>query len=252
MYDIIIYVLLGLSVGYIGGYAGIGGGPFLVSFLVIVMGMSQLMAQGNILTMMLGPMSLLGVLSLYGYVKKLWGSIIVGVFAYCLFSYFGAIGAFYLGEIHLSTYFAILLIVIAAIQISTLRSKKNNSNSQEVEHVSLLWVFTLAAVTGIFGGLFGIGAGVLMIPVLTILLKLKKEFARALSLSILIPPVSYGAFIKYNAELSINWQLVSILFFSYFIANYFGTKKGSKASKKVFTSIYSIILLSIAFIYLIK
>ena len=54
MCDLLIYVILGLSVGYIGGYAGIGGGPFLVSFLVLVCGMSQLMAQGNILTMMLG------------------------------------------------------------------------------------------------------------------------------------------------------------------------------------------------------
>jgi len=252
MYDIIIYVLLGLSVGYIGGYAGIGGGPFLVSFLVLFLGMSQLMAQGNILTMMLGPMSLLGVLSLYNYVKKLWNSIIVGVLAYCLFSYFGAIGAFYIGNTNLSSYFALLLIFIAGIQISTLLSKKNSSNHQEVEHVSLLWIFILASITGTLGGLFGIGAGVLMVPILTILFKLKKEFARALSLAILIPPVSYGAFIKYNTELSINWQLVSILFFSYFIANYFGTKKGSKASKKVFNSIYSFILISIAIIYLIK
>ena len=252
MCDLIIYVMLGLSVGYIGGYAGIGGGPFLVSFLVLACGMSQLMAQGNILTMMLGPMSLLGVLSLYDYVKKQWNSIIVGVLSYCVFSYFGALGAFKVGETNLPIYFAVLLILIAVIQINSLLIKKQKTPLQEIEQVPLLWIFILSSITGTLGGLFGIGAGVLMVPILTSLFKLKKEFARALSLSILIPPVSYGAFIKYNKELAINWELVLILFFSYFVANYFGTKKGSKASRKTFTSIYSILLISIALIYLFK
>ena len=85
--------------------------------------MSQLAAQGNILTMMLGPMSLLGVASLYDYVKTQWSSIIVGVISYCFFSYFGALGAFYIGEQDLRIYFALLLILIAGIQLFPLLKK---------------------------------------------------------------------------------------------------------------------------------
>ena len=77
MCDPLIYILLGLAVGYIGGFAGIGGGPFLVSFLVLYCGMSQLVAQGSVLTMMLGPMSLLGVMSLNEYLKKQWLNITI-------------------------------------------------------------------------------------------------------------------------------------------------------------------------------
>lgn len=249
MCDPIIYVLLGLAVGYIGGFAGIGGGPFLVSFLVLYCGMSQLVAQGNILTMMLGPMSLLGVLSLYEYVKKQWTNIIIGVIFYCIFSYFGAVFAFYIGETDLKYYFAVLLVIIALMQFRSFLKK--NEKSPHKEHISYYWIAILAACTGILGGMFGIGAGVLMVPILISIFKLKKEYARALSLAILIPPVSYGAFIKYNIENPVDWQLVGILFGTYFIANFFGAKMGSKISGKAFTLIYGVILLSIAILYLV-
>ena len=249
MCDPLIYVLLGLVVGYIGGFAGIGGGPFLVSFLVLYCGMSQLAAQGNVLTMMLGPMSLLGVMSLYGYVKQQWLNIAIGVISYCVFSYFGAVFAFYIGETDLKYYFTVLLIFIALLQFRSYLKK--NSKAAHKDHISVYWIALLAAITGILGGMFGIGAGVLMVPILIGVFKLKKEYARALSLAILIPPVSYGAFLKYNFENPVDWQLVGILFGTYFIANFFGAKMGSKISGKAFTLIYGIILLSIAIIYLV-
>ncbi|WP_046745491.1 sulfite exporter TauE/SafE family protein [Kordia zhangzhouensis] len=249
MCDLIIYVILGLVVGYIGGFAGIGGGPFLVSFLVLYCGMSQLAAQGNVLTMMLGPMSLLGVLSLYEYVKKQWISICIGVLFYCICSYFGAVFAFYIGETDLKYYFAILLILIAILQFRSYFRK--NTIAASKEYISFYWIAVLASITGILGGMFGIGAGVLMIPILIGVFKLKKEYARAMSLAILIPPVSYGAFIKYNFENPVNWQLVGVLFGTYFIANFFGAKMGSKISGTTFTLIYGFILLAIAIIYLV-
>lgn len=251
MTDLIIYILLGLTVGYIGGYAGIGGGPFLVSFLVLVMGFSQLSAQGNVLTMMLGPMSLLGVASLYPYVKKQWISITIGVLSYCICSYFGAVAAFYVGENDVRTYFAILLLIIAGIQVYPFFRKKTTNSLNEKESVSQLWILLLGSFTGAIGGMFGIGAGVLMVPILIGLFNMKKEFARALSLAILVPPVSYGAYIKYNLENPVDWKLVAILFFSYFVANYFGAKAGTKASNSTFKIIYAVILVAIALIYLL-
>ncbi|GMN10583.1 hypothetical protein MTsPCn9_24420 [Croceitalea sp. MTPC9] len=251
MCELYTYILLGLMVGYIGGYAGIGGGPFLVSFLFLFCGMSQLAAQGNVLTMMLGPMSLLGVISLHRYVKTMWIQITVGVIAYCVFSYLGAELAFFIGETNMRIYFAIILFVIAAIQLWPFLTKKEKRTKNLKETISIPWVFVLGSITGVAGGWFGIGAGVLMVPVLITIFKLKKEYARALSLAILVPPVSYGAYIKYNIELDIDWNLVLILFFSYFIANYFGAKAGTKSSNTFFKIIYSIILLSIGLVYLI-
>lgn len=251
MCELYVYIILGLCVGYIGGYAGIGGGPFLVSFLFLYCGMTQLAAQGSVLTMMLGPMSLLGVISLYKYVKTMWFSIAIGVISYCVFSYVGAELAFYIGETNMRVYFAIILFLIAGIQLFPFVLKKEKRPISLGESISLNWVFILGSITGIVGGWFGIGAGVLMVPVLINIFKMKKEYARSLSLAILVPPVSYGAFIKYNVEMEINWNLVLALFFSYFIANYFGAQAGTKSSNTTFKVIYSLLLLVIGFIYFI-
>ena len=249
MCEIYIYILLGLAIGYVGGFAGIGGGPFLVSFLVLACGFSQLAAQGNILTMMLGPMSLLGVASLYDYVKKQWTTITVGFLSYCIFSYLGALIAFWVGEQDIRVYFATLLIFIAIIQLYPLLKKELKNNEDRKESISLLWILVLGSITGGVGGLFGIGAGVLMVPILTTIFKMKKEFARALSLAILVPPVSFGAYLKYNIENPVDWDIVIALFISYFAANYFGAQKGTKVSNKTFTIIYAGILFVIAGIY---
>ena len=125
------------------------------------------------------------------------------------------------------------MIIIAFLQFGSFVLK--NAAVADKEYVSPYVICILAISTGILGGMFGIGAGILMVPILIGVFKLKKEHARALSLAILIPPVSYGAFIKYNFENPVDWQLVGILFASYFIANFFGAKMGSKISGKGFT-----------------
>jgi len=246
MCSLTIILLLGLVVGFLGGYAGIGGAPFMIAFLVLVCGFPQLEAQGSVLTMMLGPMSLLGILTLKEEVKAQYKNIIIGVFTYAIFSYFGAELAFRLGELDVRHYFAFLLVLVAILQLF---SKYLGGGKNQIKQIPHPWMLLIGTITGVVGGLFGIGAGVLMVPVFLAFFKLNKNYARALSLAILLPPVSLGAFVKYNMEDAIDWKIVFLLFFSYFVANYFGTKFGSRSSMLYFKIIYTLLLLSLASIY---
>jgi len=247
MTTIIIYILLGLAVGYIGGYAGIGGAPFLIAFLVLVLGISQYTAQGSVLTMMLGPMSLLGILTMKKEVKTQWKNILIGVVAYAVFSYFGAELAFRFGELSVKKYFALLLILIGIMQLIPSFSKPEHI--AKTEQIPPWWMFVIGSVTGVVGGLFGIGAGVLMVPIFLMGFNMKKNHARALTLAILLPPVSLGAFIKYQHEGAIDWTIVITLFVSYFIANYYGAKRGSRANLATFKRVYALLLIGIAVVY---
>lgn len=246
--EIIIFIIIGLFVGYVGGYAGIGGAPFLVAILVLGLGMSQFEAQGAILAMMMGPMSLLGALTMKKEIHAQWKNVLIGVFSYAIFSYFGALLAFDLGESSVQIYFAIMLFIVAIIQI--IPSHFFSKNPIQSQAIRPIWMLVIGAGTGIIGGLFGIGAGVLMIPIFMSIFHLKKEFARALSLAILLPPVSLGAFVKYYNEGVVDWGIALILFISYFFANYFGAKKGTQSSLKNFKIIYSMLLIIIALLYL--
>ncbi len=237
-------ILLGLLIGYVGGYAGIGGAPFMIAFLVLVVGMDQHTAQGTVLTMMLGPMSLMAVIGLWNETKKQWKNILIGIVSYAFFSYFGARWAFLLPEKQLKIYFALMLVITAVFQ---LLNNKTESNSNE--QIPWFWMTLTGSVAGIVGGFFGVGAGVLFIPVFISLFGLKKNYARALSLGILLPPVSLGAFIKYYEMDAIRWDYVVILFAGYFIANYLGAKHGSRASLRKFKIVYAVILLVLAGLY---
>jgi uncharacterized membrane protein YfcA len=250
MCSILVVILLGLLIGYIGGYAGIGGAPFLIAALVLGCGISQYTAQGTVLTMMLGPMSLLGIITLKKEVKTQWKSILIGVLSYAVFSYVGAELAFRFGELSVKKYFAFMLVLIGIIQLVPGFSKP--VHIEKTEQIPPYWMFVIGLITGIIGGLFGIGAGVLMIPIFLMVFNMKKNHARALSLAILLPPVSLGAFIKYQQEGAIDWKLVIILFISYFIANYFGAKRGTKANLMVFKRIYALLLIGIAIVYFLQ
>ncbi len=250
MVTLLILIFLGLFIGYIGGYAGIGGAPFMIAFLVLVLGISQYTAQGTVLTMMLGPMSLLGILTLKTEVKKQWKNILIGVFSYAVFSYFGAEMAFRFGELSVKKYFALLLIIIGILQLIPQLQKP--AHIKKREQIPTFWMLIIGIITGVIGGLFGIGAGVLMVPGFLMIFNMKKNYARALSLAILLPPVSLGAFIKYQHEGAIDWKMVAILFVSYFIANYLGAKHGSRANLKNFKRVYAILLIGIAIVYFLQ
>jgi uncharacterized membrane protein YfcA len=249
MIELALLIFIGLLVGFIGGYAGIGGAPFLVAYLVIIMGYTQLSAQGNVLTVMLGPMSLLGVISLWQSIKTQLKNISIGVITYAFFSYYGAYTAFLIGELKMKILFSMLLFIVAVIQLIPLLISKNKNLNFDRTHISSFWVFILGSLIGFLGGLYGIGAGVLFVPLLISIFKMDKDYARGLSLAILLPPVSLGGFIKYNAEGIIEWDIVFILFVSYFFSNYFGAKFGSKSSTSTFQISYAVILILIGAIY---
>jgi uncharacterized protein len=65
MNDMVLYVLIGLTAGILGGFFGLGGGFIIVPALVMFCGFSQLKAQGTSLAVLLPPVGLLAFLTYY-------------------------------------------------------------------------------------------------------------------------------------------------------------------------------------------
>ncbi len=245
--SIFILILIGLLIGFLGGYAGISGSPFMIAGLVFLCGLNQHTAQGTVLTAMLGPMSLMALLKLKNETRRQWKNILIGILTYAVFSWFGAVGAFHYGDAQLKKFFAVLLILVAIFQFLPIRTEGERSTN-----IPALWMLITGALAGIIGGFFGVGAGVLLVPVFMGLFRLDKNHARALSLGILLPPVSLGAFFKYHAEHAIVWSAVGILFAAYFVANWFGAHYGNRAKARHFKIVYGLILVSLALLYWFK
>jgi len=61
----VVYLMVGLIGGFIGGVFGLGGGAIMVPALIFLFGLTQHQAQGTSLAIMLPPVGLLAVLRYY-------------------------------------------------------------------------------------------------------------------------------------------------------------------------------------------
>jgi uncharacterized membrane protein YfcA len=113
MFNIILYILLGLFAGGLSGFIGIGGGVIIIPALIYLFGLSQHEAQGTTLALMVPPIGLLAALKYYqhGYVNlQIALFICVGFF---LGAFFGAEIATHLSGNILKKLFGVFLLAVA-------------------------------------------------------------------------------------------------------------------------------------------
>jgi hypothetical protein len=83
MVNILLYLLLGLVAGTLSGLIGIGGAIIIIPAFVLLFGLSQKMAQGTTLALMVPPIGLLAAWTYYkkGHVDlKIAGLVCIGFF----------------------------------------------------------------------------------------------------------------------------------------------------------------------------
>ena len=233
---------------------GIGGAPFLVAGLVLALGRSQHLAQGTVLAVMLAPMSLPAVWVMRDRVKVLWRHTLVGVLTYAVCSNLGARIAFALPQQSLSMAFSALLIGLGLHYllhpadnhaVHPLIADRPTLVERRRIPFSLTTVGVIGCGIGVAGGLFGIGAGVLMVPILITAVGLHKDDARALSLAILLPPVSVGAVLEYEHHGDIDWSAAVVIFIAYLVTNLPGGALGRKHDTRRFLRITGAVLLAL-------
>jgi uncharacterized membrane protein YfcA len=67
-------------------------------------------------------------------------------------------------------------------------------------------IFATACVCGVASGLFGIGGGVLLVPLLGLLFAFNQHRAQGTSLIALIPPTGLLAFLAYERAGYVSWK----------------------------------------------
>jgi len=113
LYTIVILVLIGLAAGIFSGFIGLGGGIILIPALIYFLGMSQHMAQGTSLGVMLPP---IGLFAAYNYHKA--GSLnikfaLIIAAAFLIGGYFGSKIALNIPVETMKKAFGVILLLIA-------------------------------------------------------------------------------------------------------------------------------------------
>lgn len=112
-----LYISIGVLAGLLSGLIGIGGGTIIVPILVIYFGLSQKMAQGTTLALLVPP---IGILAAWTYYKQGYVNFPVAALICVGFIFGGLIGAKFavnLSNQILERIFGIALLIIAVKMI---------------------------------------------------------------------------------------------------------------------------------------
>ncbi len=200
--DLFSLMALGAALGLFGGLFGIGGGIIAVPVLALGFGMSQALAQGTSLSMMV-PILIVG---LWKYSRKhpipLPSAIYAALLA-SLTTYFVAEFATDLDQDTLRAIFASFLLILG-IQMGWKSSGRFSEKPTSI--VSPKWMPFVGCFGGGSMGLLGVGGGLVATPMLTYLFGQRQALAQSISMA-LVTPCAIVALFTYNAADAVDWSV---------------------------------------------
>nr|WP_211485713.1 sulfite exporter TauE/SafE family protein [Achromobacter ruhlandii] len=194
-------------IGFMGGVLGIGGGLIAIPALVLLMGMSQQLAQGTALIMVL-PTIMMAVRKYNQQTRIDRRVALAGAGGAVVFTWVGARLALGIESGVLRLSFAVFLFFIALFYAwQTWRAGAARRAPKGSGHAP---VFTprratlLGVLCGTLGGFFGVGGAVLAVPIITTVFRLSQTTAQALALCMVIPG-SAVALVTYSWAGRADW-----------------------------------------------
>lgn len=88
--------------------------------------------------------------------------------------------------------------------------------------MEFLLYIAVGSVAGIFGGLFGIGGAMVLIPILALVFKFPQHLAQGTTLAAMIPPIGLLAAWRYYQQGQINFWAAAGIAIGFFVGGYFG------------------------------
>jgi uncharacterized membrane protein YfcA len=109
----------------------------------------------------------------------------------------------------------------------------------------LLYVI-LGLVAGIFGGMFGIGGGSILIPALVFLFGLSQHQAQGTSLAVMVPPIGLLAAIRYYYSGNVKLGMAGFICLGFFVGGFIGAQLVQNLSDPSLKRIFCIFLLFVS------
>ena len=98
---------------------------------------------------------------------------------------------------------------------------------------------------GMLSGMFGIGGGVIMVPLMVFLLSFTQHQAQGTSLAVLSFPVAFVAAYNYynSGDNVVDWKFAAIIALSFIVGGFLGSKLAITINQTMLKKLFSIVLL---------
>ncbi len=104
------------------------------------------------------------------------------------------------------------------------------------------WIFLLACGVGVMSGLFGVGGGVILVPLLVLLFQFEQHEAQGTSLVALVPPTGLLAFLNYAHAGHVNWTVGLLLMPGVFFGGMLGSRVAQTLSPGKMRRVFAALL----------
>ena len=247
MLDIVTFLLLGMAMGTLGGLFGIGGGLVTIPILGVLFNLDQQLAQGTALLMVLPNV----LLALWRYNQRnriaVRNALMLIVPSFCL-AWLTSLYAVRLDPQTMRIAFVGFLLVLVLFNLGQMLWLKPTGENN-LHHTNRLWM--LGAVSGITGGLFGVGGGVIATPLLTSVFGASQVVAQGLALALAAPSTGI-TLVTYAVHQHVNWAMGIPLAVGGLLSISWGVRMAHALPEKVLRSLYCGFLLVFGALLLLK
>ena len=115
-----------------------------------------------------------------------------------------------------------------------------------METTTALILILIGLMAGVFGGIFGIGGAIIMIPAMVYFLGVDQHTAQGTSLAVMLPPIGLFAAYNYYKAGQVNLWYAVIIAVSFMIGGYFGSKIGLNLPEQIMKKVFGIFLIIMA------
>lgn len=106
----------------------------------------------------------------------------------------------------------------------------------------LIGIFLVAAVCGVAAGMFGVGGGVLLVPLLGLLFNFEQHRAQGTSLVALVPPSGLLGFFEYSRAHYVDWQVGLLLMPGIFLGGIAGSRLAQTLRPRLMRQVFAVLL----------
>jgi hypothetical protein len=108
--------------------------------------------------------------------------------------------------------------------------------------IRLLLILAASFGVGILGGMFGVGGGIILIPVLVLVFHFEQHRAQGTSLLALVPPTGLLAFLEYQRAGHVDWKTGLLLIPGVFVGGILGSHIAQRISPRGMRRAFAVFL----------